>query len=162
MIIGCDYMEMKTITIEQIKANPNLDLSERIRKFDQDKNLSSDDLNDMAIASIKQEYEFWANQRENISPRTDAMLEQILNGHVLSKSEAFEMVCDDPKKVESYARCDYLNQRIKDNNGITLDDFNELCSTIGFDSNTIALMRAEFESKGLILDSYKDEKPRHR
>lgn len=160
--IGSDYTERKTITIEEIEANPELDLSERINKFSQDKRWSNDDLRELAIASIKQEYEFWANKRENISSRTDELLKQVLNGHILSRSEEFEMICDNQEKIKEYSKYENLNQQIADNNGITLDDFNELCKTIGFDSETTELIRAGFESQGNIIDSYKDEEPRHR
>ena len=160
IIMWCDNVERKTITIEEIEANPDLDLSERINKFSQDKIWSNEYLRELAIASIKQEYEFWANKRENISSRTDEILKQILNGHILSKSEAFEMICADQEKIKEYSKYDNLEQRIADNNGITLDDFDELCKTIGFDSETTELMRTKFKSRGLIIDSYKDEKSR--
>ena len=150
-------MERKTITIEQIIENPNLDLSERINKLSQDKRWSKEDLKELAIASIKQEYEFWLNERKNISTRTDEMLKKILNGHFLSKSEEFEMVCDDSKKVELYSKYESLKKRIKDNNGITLENFYELCQVIGIDSEIIELIRLEFERKGLIIDSYMKE-----
>ncbi len=150
-------MERKTITIEQIIENPNLDLSERINKFSQDKRWSKEDLKELAIASIKQEYEFWLNERKNVSARTDELLKKILDGHFLSKIEEFEMVCDDPKKVELYSKYESLKKRIKDNTGITLEDFYELCQVIGIDSEIIELIRLEFERKGLIIDSYMKE-----
>ena len=155
-------MVRNTITIEEIEANPELDLSERINKFSQDKRWSNDDLRELAIASIKQEYEFWANKRENISSRTDELLKQILNGHILSRSEEFEMICDNQEKIKEYSKYENLNQQIADNSGISLEDFNELCKTIGFDSETTELIRTGFESQGNIIDSYKDEEPRHR
>ena len=149
-------MERETITIEEIKSNPNLDLTERINKFSKDKRWNANDLKELAIASIKQEYEFWANKRDNISSRTDELLKQILNGHILSKSEEFEMVCTDEEKVNDYSKYEKMKQRIVDNNGVTLDDFNELCKTIGFDSKTAELIRTGFESRGKIIDSYED------
>ena len=145
---------MATITIEEIKANPNLDLSERKRKFSNNPRWTDKDLEELAIASIKREYEFWSTKRENISPRTDALLNQILNGRILSKSEEFEMVCTDSEIVEKYSKYEELSQRITDNNAITLDDFNELCETIGFDSVTTELIRSAFESRGLFVESY--------
>ncbi len=157
IIMWCDNVERKTITIEEIEANPDLDLSERINKFSQDKRWSNDDLRELAIASIKQEYEFWANKRDNISSRTDELLKQILNGHILSKSEEFEMVCTDEEKVNDYSKYEKMKQRIADNNGITLDDFNELCKTIGFDAKTTELIRTEFENKGLLIDSLEEK-----
>lgn len=155
-------MERKTITIEEIESNPELDLSERINKFSQDKRWSNDDLKELAIASIKQEYEFWVNKRENISSRTDELLKQILNGHILSRSEEFEMICDNQEKIKEYSKYENLNQQITDNSGISLEDFNELCKTIGFDSETTELIRTGFESQGNIIDSNKDEEPCHR
>ena len=155
-------MERKTITIEEIESNPNLDLTERINRFANDKRWSDDDLRELAIASIKQEYEFWANKRENISSKTDELLKKILDGHTLNKSEVFEMMCSDPEKVEEYSKYDDLNQKITDNNGITLDDFNDLCKTVGFDSKMTELVRIGFESQGKIIDSYQDEGSRHR
>ncbi len=155
-------MERKTITIEEIQANPNLDLRERINKLSQDKRWSVADLKELAIALIKQEYEFWANKRENISPRTDELLKQILNGHILSKSEEFEMVCSDQEKVEEYAKYEDLKQKVLDSNGITLEDFNQLCQTIGFDSKTTELIKTEFENKGLLIDSHEEKESHHR
>ena len=67
-------MKRKTITIEEIEANPDLDLSERINKFSQDKRWSNDDLIELAIASIKQEYEYMANNMADI-PHIDEILE---------------------------------------------------------------------------------------
>ena len=72
------------------------------------------------------------------------------------------MICDDQEKIKEYSKYEILSQQIADNNGITLDDFNELCKTIGFDSKTTELIRMEFESRELIVDSYKDEVSRHR
>ncbi len=155
-------MERKIITIEEIENNPALDLSERINKFSQDKRWSADDLKKLAIASIKQEYEFWTNKRDNISSRTDELLKQILTGHILSKSEEFEMVCADQEKIKEYSKYENLKKRIADNNGITLDDFNELCKTIGFDSKTVELIRAEFESNGLLIDLNEEKESHHR
>ena len=67
------------------------------------------------------------------------------------------MVCDDSKKVELYSKYESLKKRIKDNNGITLENFYELCQSIGIDSEIIELIRLEFERKGLIIDSYMKE-----
>ena len=72
--------------------------------------MSVEELKEVALASIKQEYEFWANKRENISPGTDEMLRKILNGHILSKSEEFEMMCSDPKKVEQYSKYEDMSK----------------------------------------------------
>ena len=155
-------MERKIITIEEIETNPDLDLSERINKYSQDKRWNAEDLKELAIASIKREYEFWAKKRENISPRTDELLKQILNGHILSRSEEFEMICDEQEKIKEYSKYEILSQQIADSNGITLDDFNELCKTIGFDSKTTEFIRMKFENQKMIVDSYKDEVSRHR
>ena len=155
-------MERKTITIEEIEANPELDLSERINKFSQDKRWSNDDLRELAIASIKQEYEFWANKRENISSRTDELLKQVLNGHILSRSEEFEMICDNQEKIKEYSKYENLNQQIADNGGISLEDFNELCKTIGFNSKITELIRAGLESQGKIIASYEAKEIHHR
>ena len=155
-------MERKIITIEKIKSNPNLDLAERINKIAKDKGGNADDLKELAIASIKQEYEFWLNKRENISSRTDEILNQVLNGHILSKSEEFEMFCADQEKIKEYSKYENLKKRIADNNGVTLGDFNELCKTIGFDSKTTELIKTEFENNGLLIDSYEEKEIHHR
>lgn len=155
-------MERKTITIEEIQANPNLDLRERINKLSQDKRWSVADLKELAITLIKQDYEFWANKRENISPRTDELLKQILNGHILSKTEVFEMVCSDQEKVEEYTKYEDLKQKVLDSNGITLEDFNQLCQTIGSDSKTTELIKTEFENKGFLIDSHEEKESHHR
>ena len=64
-------MNKITITIEQIKLNPNLDLSERTTKYSTKEKWSKEYIEELALASIKQEYEYWANNRTNISERTD-------------------------------------------------------------------------------------------
>ena len=45
-----DIMEKITITIEEIKSNPNLDISERIEKYSHDSRWSPSDLEELAIA----------------------------------------------------------------------------------------------------------------
>ena len=155
-------MQKTTISIDEIANNPNLDLTARINHFSQDKRWDSNDLEELAMASIKQDYEFWANKRENVSSRTDELLEEILNGHILSKSEMFEMICSEPETVQMHAKYDTLREKVSGNNGITIDDFYELCNIIGFDSKTTELLEFGFKSKGLIIDSYNDEKIHHR
>lgn len=155
-------MNKKTLTIEEIKANPDLDLSERITEYAPDEKWNSDDLRDLAIASIKQEYEYWANNRTNISARTDDMLLQILNGHIINKIEAFEMMCDDIEKVKQYAKYENLKLNINNNNGITRTDFEDLCATIGFDLEITKLIKQELENKGLFVDKYKTEERYHK
>ena len=54
-----------------------------------------------------------------------------------------------------------LKQKIESSNGITLEDFNVLCKTIGFDSKTTELIRVEFESQGKIIDSYEARESHH-
>ena len=154
-------MERKTITIEEIEANPDLDLSERINKFSQDKRWSSDDLKELAIASIKQEYEYIANNMSDI-PYINEILKQILNGHVFTQDELTELMTSDIKENEEIKKYNDLTKKVLDNNGITLDDFNELCKTIGFDSKTTELIRAGFESQGKIIDSYEVKETHHR
>ncbi len=154
-------MERKTITIEEIEANPDLDLSERINKFSQDKRWSADDLKELAIASIKQEYEYMANNMSDI-PYINEILKQILNGHVFTQDELTEYMSRDLKEFFEIKKYNNLKQKITDNNGITIKDFDELCKTIGFDSKTAELIRAGFESQGKIIDSYKNEETRHR
>ena len=111
-------MVKQTITIEEIKANPNLDLSERIRMLAQEGKWTDEQMIELALASIQQDYEFWVVNREIVSQRTDDILLQILNGHVLNKTETFEMVCDDEEKVNLYSRYEDLRMKIANNNGI--------------------------------------------
>lgn len=153
-------MEKKTITIEEIESNPNLDLTERIEKFSQNKKWSNDDLRELAIASIKQEYEYMINNMSNI-PNIDLILDKILNGYVLKQDELFEMMTSNSKeKVKKY---NTLKKNIEENNGITIDDFNELCKTIDIDSNTTELIKNLFMHQGKIIDSYsKNESKRNK
>lgn len=154
-------MERKTITIEEIESNPNLDLTERINKFANDKRWNADDLRELAIASIKQEYEYMVNNMADI-PHIDRILEQILNGHVLKEDELTELMTSDIKENEELKEYNDKKKKILDNNGITLEDFNQLCQTIGFDSKTTELMREGFESQEKIIDSYQDGESHHR
>ncbi len=154
-------MKRKTITIEAIEANPDLDLSERINKFSQDKRWPNDDLKELAIASIKQEYEYMVNNMADI-PHIDEILEQILKGHIFTQDELAELMTSDLVENEEIKKYNDLKKKVVDNNGISLEDFNKLCKTIGFDSKTTELIMAGFEKRGLIIDSYKDEESRHR
>ena len=154
-------MERKTITIEQIEANPNLNLTERINKFTNDKRWSADDLRELAIASIKQEYEYMANNMSDI-PHIDEILEQILNGRVFTQNELTELMASDIKEKEEIKKYNDLKKKVLDNNGIATDDFNELCKTIGFNSKTTELIRAGFESQGKIIASYEAKEIHHR
>ncbi len=149
-------MEKRTISIKEIQENPNLDLSEKISKYAKDSRWDAEDAKELALASIKVEYEFWANNREVVSPRTDYLLGQILNGHTLNKVEGFEMICGDEKKVRDYSRITTLEERIKDNNAISEEDFDDLCQVIGFDSQMYQWLKLMFECSGKIVKSYKD------
>ena len=79
---------------------------------------------------------------------------------VLTPIEAFEMVCDDPEKVEMYKTFYNLKKRITDNNGITQEDFDFLCSNIGFDDDMKNAIETGFKAKGLMIKEYNEEKDR--
>lgn len=147
-------MDRVTISIDEIKNNPNLDLSAGIQKFAQSGKWSPEECAELAVASIKREYEYLANTRTNISPRTDAYLETIKNGGSLTRPELFELICSDLQKVATYAKYDELNTKIINNNGITRDDFDSLVSTIGFDQKTADEIRNQFMNEGKIIESY--------
>ncbi len=144
-------MDRITITIEEIRSNPNLDLSERVSRLSKNSHFSKEDLEDIAVATIKREYEYWANNRTNLSDNTTSYLARILDGHILNEYEEFEMMCDDPVKIELYRKHCELKRRIQENKAITLEDFNSLCETIGFDLETTEEIRKGFEQKGLII-----------
>ena len=147
-------MQKITISIDEIKNNPNLDISERLVKLKnkyKDK-YSEDDLKSLAIASIKQEYELFANNRINFTKEADDLLEKIKNGGELSNKEAFILNCDDPQIISEYSKFDDIKNRIQDNNAITLDDFNFLCEAMKLDPHTKRLLEIGYKSKGLISD----------
>lgn len=146
-------MLKETITIEEIKNNSNLNLSKRILKY------SSEDL---AIASIKQEYEFWYKNRNNTSKEADEILIKILNGDIIDKIEEFELICDDINKIEQYRKMETIKQNISKSKGITYYDFTELCSIIGIDTYTTKQLEQEFINKGLIISSYDKNEPYHK
>ena len=147
-------MQKITISIDEINSNPNLDISERLAKLKnkyKDK-YSEDDLKILAIASIKQEYELFANNRVNFTKEADDLLEKIKNGGELSDREAFILNCDDPKKISEYSKFDDIRKQINEDNAITLDDFNFLIDAMKLDSHTKRLLEIGYKSKGLILD----------
>lgn len=146
-------MQKITISIEEINNNPNLDISERLAKLKnkyKDK-YSEDDLKSLAIASIKQEYELFANNRINFTKEADDLLEKIKNGGELSDRDAFILNCDDPQIISEYSKFDDIKNRIEDNT-VTLDDFNFLCEAMKLDSHTKRLLEIGYKSKGLISD----------
>lgn len=131
-------MQKITISIDEINNNPNLDLSERLANLKnkyKDK-YSEDDLKSLAIASIKQEYELFANNRINFTKEADDLLEKIKNGGELSNKEAFILNCDDPQIISEYSKFDDIKKQIKEDNAITLNDFNFLCEAMKLDSHT--------------------------
>lgn len=145
-------MQKITISIEEINNNPNLDISERLAKLKtkyKDK-YSEDDLKSLAIASIKQEYELFANNRINFTKEADDLLEKIKNGGELSDRDAFILNCDDPQKISEYSKFDDIKNRIQDNNAITIDDFNFLCEAMRLEPYTKRLLEIGYKSKGLI------------
>ena len=147
-------MQKITISIDEINNNPNLDISERLAKLKtkyKDK-YSEDDLKSLAIASIKQEYELFANNRINFTKEADDLLEKIKNGGELSDRDAFILNCDDPQKILEYSKFDDIKNRIQDNNAITLNDFNFLCEAMKLDPHTKRLLEIGYKSKGLISD----------
>ena len=147
-------MQKITISIDEINNNPNLDISERIANLKnkyKDK-YSEDDLKSLAIASIKQEYELYANNRINFTKEADDLLEKIKNGGELSNKEAFILNCDDPQIISKYLKFDDIKKQIKEDNAITLNDFNFLCEAMKLDSHTKSLLEIGYKSKGLISD----------
>ena len=147
-------MQKITISIDEINNNPNLDISERLANLKnkyKDK-YSEDDLKGIVIASIKQEYELFANNRINFTKEADDLLEKIKNGCELSNKEAFILNCDDPQIISEYSKFDDIKNRIQDNNAITLDDFNFLCEAMKLDPHTKRLLEIGYKSKGLISE----------
>ena len=147
-------MQKIAISIDEINNNPNLDISERIANLKnkyKDK-YSEDDLKSLAIASIKQEYELYANNRINFTKEADDLLEKIKNGGELSNKEVFILNCDDPQIISKYLKFDDIKKQIKEDNAITLNDFNFLCEAMKLDSHTKRLLEIGYKSKGLISD----------
>lgn len=147
-------MQKITISIDEINNNPNLYISERIANLKnkyKDK-YSEDDLKILAIASIKQEYELYANNRINFTKEADDLLEKIKNGGELSNKEAFILNCNDPQIISKYLKFDDIKKQIKEDNAITLNDFNFLCEAMKLDSHTKRLLEIGYKSKGLISD----------
>lgn len=147
-------MQKITISIDEINNNPNLDISERLANLKNKYNdkYSEDDLKSLAIASIKQEYELFANNRINFTKEADDLLEKIKNGGELSNKEAFILNCDDPQIISEYSKLDDIKKQIKEDNAITLNDFNFLCEAMKLDSHTKRLLEIGYKSKGLISD----------
>ena len=143
---------METITIEQIKNNPNLDLSERRKMIGY-----QSDIDNICIASIKNEYEKWIKERTVVNDRTDYLLEQLLNGHILTNIECLEMICDDVKKIEEAKELEIIKNNIQKNNGITLEDLNTLCDKMELDNEVRNLLKMGFENKNLIVESYSND-----
>lgn len=152
-------MDKITISVQEIKNNPNLNLTGKILKLKEDygRNYNDEELKDFAIALIKQEYEFYANSRINKSPEADAILEKIKNGDEITQKEGFILNCDNLETIEKYSKYYDLKDRIKNNNGISLDDLNFLFNNIGIDEQLRKQIQDGFERKGLIVD-YNDQR----
>ena len=147
-----------TITKEEIISNEKLDLNEKINELNlKFPNYSEEEIKDFAISLIRQEYEFFANKREIISPRTDYLLEKIKSGHTLDRTETLEMFCDDEERINIHRKFETIRKNIKENNAVTRDDLEYLLNEGGYNESEKELIRMSFEARGLIIDSYKDE-----
>ena len=150
------HINSETISIEQIKANPNLDLSERMNLYGDGFNFGEEQLKDLCIAGINADYTFLIKNRTVKNERTDQLIQQVLNGHILDKVEMFEMFCDDENKISNMRKFEDIKNNIEKNNCITYDNFDFLCKEMELDDKMSELMKTEFEKKGLIIDEYKD------
>ena len=54
----------------------------------------------------------------------------------LSNKEVFILNCDDPQIISKYLKFDDIKKQIKEDNAITLNDFNFLCEAMKLDSHT--------------------------
>ena len=145
-------MSRYTIKIEEIKSNPNLDLTDRIDDF-MKKGWGREDAEELALASIKGEYEYYANHYENL-PSCAEILGRILDGKILSESELADLFVGNLKVDENISKYNQLSKKVNDNDGITLSDFYELCETACFSKEDTEKIREGFEQSGKIIDSY--------
>ena len=141
------------ITIDEIKNNPSLDLTDRINSIKEEiPNISKEDCEDLARALIKEEYEFWYKNRTIKSPRTDYLLEQIKNGHHLNKSEEYEMMTDDQQKIKAAGEVEIISKKVDNGEKITRKELDTLCHVMGLDEHTKNLLLDGFIRKGRIID----------
>ena len=151
-------MEKITINIQDIISNPNYSPDEYINELkSKHPEYSLEDLEELAVALIKQAYEYHANTRMIFSERTDEILERIKCGHILTKFEEFEFICDDPIKIEQYRIMESIKDRINESATVSTADFNTLVNLVGFDKETSDALRKEFTAKGILVDEYDDK-----
>ena len=176
-------MDRITISIDEIKKNPSLDLSERKAMFaKKSPNMTDEDLEELALASIKNEYEYLVNSPD--VPSIEYIQTQILNGHVFSQDELLKIYLlpenigkippppgvsreEMNERMKPYLDMEYnktpeqikyeeLSKKINENNGITQEDFYDLCATMGMDDEWTETLRQGFERKGLIIENYQE------
>lgn len=151
-------MEKITINIQDIISNPNYSPDEYINELKaKHSEYSLEDLEELAVALTKQAYEYHANTRMIFSERTDEILERIKCGHILTKFEEFEFICDDPIKIEQYVTLETIKDRVKRNDVIAKEDFDTLSDIIGLDQETSEQIRQSFVNKGILVDEYIDK-----
>ena len=151
-------MEKITINIQDIISNPNYSPDEYINKLkSKHPEYSLEDLEELAVAFTKQTYENYANARVNNSEQADLILERIKYGHIPTKYEIFELMCDDPIKIEQYITLQTIKDRVNSNDVIAKEDFDTLSDIIGLDQETSEQIRLSFVNKGILVDEYIDK-----
>ena len=84
----------------------------------------------------------------------NTILSKVLNGHVFSQNELSEIMILDEDKRNEMIKYHELKDKVGENNGITLEDFNKVTEVMGIDSNIADLFRKSFDDSNLIIDSY--------
>ncbi len=96
------------------------------------------------------EYEYWVKNRKVVSPRTDELLNKILEGHTLTEVEGFEMICDDKERIDSYVLFNNLRNKILKEKNISEDDFNLLCTMMDLDPRIRDMAIEDYKKEGII------------
>lgn len=151
-------MEKVTINIQDIISNPDYNPDAHINYLkSKHPELSTEELEELAIAHTKQTYEHYSNSRINKSKSADLILEKIKCGHIPTKYEIFELTCDDPVKIEEYVKLETIKDRVTDSGTISKEDFYTLSSIIGFDEEISQQIMQGFVAKGILVERYAEK-----
>lgn len=123
----------------------------------------TEDFYDMARALTKQQYEYYAKERKNLSPEADKLMNEMKKGHLLTEDETFFLLSDQKwldeheEVLQQKKEIDQIKKRVSKGQ-ISYADFDRLAELIGFDKDIKDRIITEFNLKGLLVSEYDKEK----
>jgi len=101
-------------------------------------------------ASIKARYEYYKNNRKNVSKEAEGILNKIREGYIPNEADVFELLETDQNKINQYRKFYKIKDSISKDGRINQEDLNFLIKQLGIDEQTSALMEQQFKFRNKI------------